>query len=151
MTGKGAEQALYKERDILNSLASKANVTVIDLPEKMDSILKRQRDLENTVNEMQRKLAALEADELSVGAVEVEGVVVVARRVQAESIPAFRAMADGLREKMATGIGVLATEIDGKGVLLAVVTDDLVKRGDANAGQIVRSVCLLYTSPSPRD
>ena len=143
LTGKGAEQALYKERDILNSLASKANVTVIDLPEKMDSMLKRQRDLENTVNEMQRKLAALEADDLSVGAEEVEGVVVVARRVQAESIPAFRAMADGLREKMATGIGVLATEIDGKGVLLAVVTDDLVKRGDANAGQIVRCVAQL--------
>ena len=92
---------------------------------------------------MQRRLAALETEDLSLSAEEVEGVVVVARRVQVDSIPALRAMADSLREKMDSGIGVLAAEVDGKGALIAVVSDDLIKQRGANAGQIVRSVAQL--------
>ncbi|MEE3233893.1 MAG: alanine--tRNA ligase [Candidatus Latescibacterota bacterium] len=143
LTGKGAEVALYRERDLLMRAAAKANVPAEDLPERIDDLLQRQRHLERSSHEMQRRLAALEADDLSSGAEEVEGVVVVARRVQVDSIPALRAMADSLREKMDTGIGVLAAEIDGKGALIAVVTDDLVKQRRANAGQIVRSVAQL--------
>jgi len=143
LTGRSAELALCRERDLLLSAAAKVNVPVTDLPDKIETLLQRQRDLERSSHEMQRRLAALETEDLFMGAEEVEGVVVVARRVQVDSIPALRAMADSLREKMDSGIGVLAAEIDGKGALIAVVTDDLIKQRGANAGQIVRSVAQL--------
>ena len=143
LTGKGAEISLLQERDLLRRAADKASVRIEDLPEKIEVLLQRLRELERTGHEMQRKVAAAEAEDLSVGAEKVKDIVVVSRRVHVDSVSTLRAMADSLREKMVTGVGVLAAEIDGKGALIAVVTEDLVKQRGINAGKIVRSVAKL--------
>lgn len=139
LTGSGAEAAVRQQRDVLESLAAAVNAPIDELPEKVRALLGRQRELERSVNEMRRKLAALEADDLS-GAQEVDGCAVVARRTQVDDVSALRAMADSLREKLGTGVGVLGAEFGGKGSFIAVVTDDLIKERGLKAGDIVRSV-----------
>lgn len=139
LTGRGAELAVRQQRDVLAQLAAQINAPIDELPDKIGALLGRQRELERSVNDLRRKLASLEADDLS-GSVEVEGCTIVARRTQVEDVPALRAMADSLREKLSSGVGVLAAEFDGKGSFIAVVTDDLIKEKGLKAGDIVRSV-----------
>lgn len=142
LTGRGAEIAVRQQRDILARLASQINAPYEALPDKVDALLERQRELERSVDELRRRIASFEADDLS-GALEIEGFTVVARRTEVEDVPALRAMADSLREKLGSGVGVLGAEFDGKGSFIAVVTEDLIKERGLKAGDIVRSVAQL--------
>ena len=142
LTGRGAEIAVRQQRDILVRLASQINAPFDALPDKVDALLERQRELERSVDELRRRIASFEADDLS-GSLEIEGFTVVARRTDVEDVPALRAMADSLREKLGSGVGVLGAEFDGKGSFIAVVTEDLIKERGLKAGDIVRSVAQL--------
>ena len=73
-------------------------------------------------------------------AVAVDGTRVVAARVQAADVKALQAMGDALRERLGSGIGVLAASLeDGKHTLLVIVTDDLRAR-DVRADAIIREL-----------
>ena len=63
--------------------------------------------------------------------------------VRAGDVKALQAMGDALREQLRSGVGIIATQLgEGKGALLAVVTDDLRERG-LRADAIVREVAAL--------
>jgi len=143
LTGTGAEIAISHQRDVLARLAAQFNAPVDELSGKVEALLGRQRELERSLNEMRRRLAAFEAGDMEAGAEEVGGIKIIARRTDVEDVPALRAMADGLREKLGSGVGVLGAEFDGKGSFIAVVTDDLIKEQGLKAGDIVRSVAQL--------
>ena len=142
LTGRGAEIAVRQQRDTLVCLASRINVPFDALPDKVNGLLERQRELERSVDELRCRIASFEADDLS-GAMQIEGFTVISRRTEVEDVRALRAMADSLREKLGSGVGVLGAEFDGKGSFIAVVTEDLIKNRGLMAGDLVRSVAQL--------
>ena len=103
LTGEGAERAVRQRRQVLADLSSRLNASPEELADKIEAILGRNRQLERSLDELRRRVAALETSDLSNGAHEVEGVTVVARRTEAEDVPGLRAMADGLRESLGSG------------------------------------------------
>ena len=143
LTGEGAERAARQRRQVLADLGTRLNAAPEELAGKIEALLGRNRQLERTLDELRRRVAALETSDLSNGAREVEGVRVVARRTEAEDVPSLRAMADGLRESLGSGVGVLGADIGGKVSFIAVVTDDLIKGRGLKAGDIVRGVAQL--------
>ena len=143
LTGAGAERAVRLRRQVLADLGTRLNAAPEELADKIEALLGRNRQLERSLGELRRRVAALETSDLSNGAREVEGVTVVARRIQAEDVPSLRAMADGLRESLGSGVGVLGADIGGKVSFIAVVTDDLIKGRGLKAGDIVRGVAQL--------
>jgi alanyl-tRNA synthetase len=63
--------------------------------------------------------------------------------VQVRDVKSLQTMGDALREQLRSGVGVLAARLDeGKGALLAIVTDDLRARG-VRADAIVRDVAAV--------
>ena len=56
---------------------------------------------------------------------------------------ALRALADGMRASLGSGVGVMGTELSGKVSFIAVVTDDLIEERGLKAGDIVRKVAQL--------
>ena len=143
LTGEGAERAARQRRQVLADLGTRLNAAPEELADKIEALLGRNRQLERSLDELRRRVAALETSDLSNGAREVEGVTVVARRTEAEDVPSLRAMADGLRESLGSGVGVLGADIGGKVSFIAVVTDDLIKGRGLKAGDIVRGVAQL--------
>lgn len=143
LTGEGAERAARQRRQVLADLGTRLNAAPEELADKIEALLGRNRQLERSLDELRRRVAALETSDLSNGAREVEGVRVVARRTEAEDVPSLRAMADGLRESLGSGVGVLGADISGKVSFIAVVTDDLIKDRGLKAGDIVRGVAQL--------
>ena len=143
LTGAGAERVAHQRRQVLADLGARLNAAPEALADKIEVLLGRNRQLERTLDELRRRVAALETSELASGAHQVKGVAVVARRTQAEDVPSLRTMADGLRESLGSGVGVLGADIGGKVSFIAVVTDDLIKDRGLKAGDIVRGVAQL--------
>ena len=60
-----------------------------------------------------------------------------------DDVKALQAMGDALREQLGSGVGLLAARLeDGKGSLIAVVTDDLREKG-VRADAIVRELATV--------
>ena len=143
LTGEGAEGAVRQQRDLLERMSGLLNARAGELPEKLEGLLQRNRELERGLEELRRRMADLEGAELTSGAQEVEGIKVVATRMAAEDVPALRTAADGLRESLGSGVGVLGALIKGKVSFIAVVTDDLIKERGLKAGDIVKGVAQI--------
>ena len=96
--------------------------------------------LRKEVEKERQKVAGGSIDSLLEGAREVGGVRLLAARTDAPDIKTLRGQADRLRDMLGTGAGLLAAVGDGGVILIAVVTEDLVKRGTLKAGDLVREV-----------
>ena len=143
LTGTSAERRVRQQRDVLDQLGALLNAQMGDLPNKLEAMLQQNRELERDLAAAQRRLADLEGGELAGESSEVEGVKVVARRVEVANVGALRTMADGIRDGMGSGAAVLGAAIDGKVALVAVVTDDLTAARQLKAGDIVKQVAQL--------
>jgi alanyl-tRNA synthetase len=71
----------------------------------------------------------------------VEGVKVLATVVPADNPKALRELSDTLRDKVGSGVVVLGAAAEGKALLLALVTKDLV--GRFHAGEIIKALAPL--------
>jgi alanyl-tRNA synthetase len=69
----------------------------------------------------------------------VEGIPVLTVILPAADMDSLREMADKFRQKFTSGVALLASTRDDKPILIATVTDDLVKRG-LHAGTLVKRV-----------
>jgi len=143
LTGAGAERAVRQRRELLTTLGARLNAAPEELGDKIEALLGRNRELERTLDELRRKVAGLEAGDMSSAAQEIGGVKVVAQRTAVDDVPSLRTMADGLRESLGSGVGVLGADIAGKVSFIAVVTDDLIEERGLKAGDIVRDVAQL--------
>ena len=143
LTGTGAERVLRQRRELLATLGMKLNAAPEELGDKLEALLGRNRDLERTLDQLRRKVAGLEAGDMSSAAQEINGVKVVAQRSIVDDVSGLRTMADGLRDSLGSGVGVLGADIAGKVSFIAVVTDDLIEGRGLKAGNIVRDVAKI--------
>lgn len=143
LTGEGAERASQEERRILTEVGAMLSASLEEIPDRIKRLLTQNRDLEKEVARLQRRRAGSEMDDLIQHAEEIEGVRVVASAVQARDGDALLGMADSLRERLRSGVGVLGTVLGGKAVLVAVVTDDLIQDRGLKAGNIVKDVAKI--------
>jgi alanyl-tRNA synthetase len=99
------------------------------------------RELRKTLS--RQRVATSDIDGLLATAATVDGVKVVASRMEAGDMDEMKRIGDALRDKLGSGVGVLGTVIDGKVALVCVVTDDLVKAKRVQAGTVVGALAKL--------
>lgn len=68
----------------------------------------------------------------------INGIDFIAAHVPDASADTLKSMGDALKNKLETGVIVLASENDGKASMLAMATDSAVSRG-INCGNIIKS------------
>ncbi len=104
----------------------------------MQSLQEKQRQLEKEMKQLRMKLAtgggqaAQPGSQPSDDAVDVDGVKLLARRVDDISGGDLRNLADTFRSKIKSGVVVLGSVTDSKVTLLTAVTRDLMERIPAN-------------------
>jgi alanyl-tRNA synthetase len=92
---------------------------------------------------MERSLAtASTAEDVMSKAIEVDGIRVLAASVDAPSVDALRYRGDAVRKGLRSGVAVLASVIDERPMFIAIVTDDVIKRGP-KAGDILKRVATV--------
>ena len=108
-----------------------------------DAMLHRTMELKKTVSKAKVEEAASSLETLVAGGTRVEGVNVVATRVEAADMDELKRIGDELRSRLQRGVGVLGAVLDDKASFVCVVTDDLVAGKKMQAGRIVGEVAKL--------
>ncbi len=116
-----------------SSIAAEIESVIFDLVE-----LKKTMEKELTKHRM--KELSTEIDSMVQRAVSLDGIRVVSARVDVSSIDELKNLADTLRARLGSGVGLLATVLDDKVSLVCVVTDDLIRTKRLEAGKVVGAV-----------
>jgi alanyl-tRNA synthetase len=135
-TGLRAVAHFHRLQGRLRRVADLTKGTLEDAPERVQKLLDRNRELDRQITALQAQLASGKARDVLEQAREVAGVRVLATRVPAANPAALREFADGLRDRMGSGVLALGAESDGKALLLVAVTRDLADR--LKAGDLIR-------------
>jgi alanyl-tRNA synthetase len=139
-TGPKAVELAQRTEDELRRAAALLKAGAFEVAQKIEGTQKRLRDLERALEEAKAKVATARSFDLAELAREVNGVKVLAAKVEGDG-NALRDLADKLRDKLGHGVIALGSEQDGKAVLLVAVTKELTNR--VKAGDLVREAAKL--------
>ncbi len=138
MTGEGAIRWIEETEETLRSVSALVRGGRDSVLERVENTLERNRQLEKEVAQLKAKLASAAGSDLASGAQEVAGVKLVCSEMPGADRKALMDAVDQLKNKLGTGVVVLASVEDGKVLLVAGVTKDLV--GKIKAGDLVREL-----------
>src|SRR5262249_58750232 len=106
-TGSGALAAIHRQESQLDELAGLLNAGGVDAKAKLEKLLAHGRELERRVQELQAKLAGGASRDVMADARQVNGVTVLATKVEGLDDRGLRDMADQLRDRIKSGVVVL--------------------------------------------
>ncbi|MDP3187858.1 alanine--tRNA ligase [Limnobacter sp.] len=132
-TGLGAMEFAQKAQAQVDAIAQSLRVPASEATAKIDQIMDQVKNLEKELDRLKSKLAASQGDDLAGLAVDVNGVKVLAAKLEGADVKQLREAADKLRDKLGNAALVLATVLEGKVSLIASVSKDAtakVKAGD---------------------
>ena len=141
ITGPAAEHLFREEHKIHEELKTLLNCRTEDLIQKIESLSDRKKELEKELVQLNLKLVTTKLDEILFNAHKVNGIRVVSSEINLPEGVELKDVADTLREKMQSGVGVLATVKNENVTFVCVVTDDLVKK--YHAGTIVKEIAKI--------
>ena len=142
LTGEGALEYVEQNETLLKELAGLVRGSREDIAAKVREQLKRTRQMEREIRTLQDRLASGKGRDLAASAVDVQGVKVVATKVDGADDGALRNAVDQLKQRLKSAVVVLATVQDAAKVLLvAGVTPDQTSR--IQAGELAGAVAAL--------
>jgi alanyl-tRNA synthetase len=139
VTGEAAYRLLNDQVQMLKDVAQKLKSHPKDVITKVDALLQEMKELQRENESLAAKLSNIEAGNLADKVKEVEGIKVLASKVNVADMNSLRNMVDELKQKLESGIVVLGTAQNGKVNIIAGVTKDLVNKG-YHAGKLVKEV-----------
>ncbi|MBN1621419.1 MAG: alanine--tRNA ligase [Endomicrobiales bacterium] len=140
VVGEAAEKYVRKLERVLDDCSFKLKGSVSDLPERIDKIVTKQKEMEKEIRQLKSAVATGggKSDILN-DLKEVNGVKVLATKLSSIDIKSLRNVVDEMRTKLGSGIVILATDEDEKLSFVVSITGDLVKSG-YNAGKIAKNI-----------
>ncbi len=142
ITGDAALDYVEKSDELLKDLSNLVRGSREDVKEKIRDALERMRQMEKEVRSLKDKLASGQGVDLASEAVEIQGIKVVATKIEGADAGALRNAVDQLKGKLKTAVVVLASvESPDKVVLVAGVTPDVTPR--IKAGELVGKIAAL--------
>ncbi|MFK9091353.1 alanine--tRNA ligase [Bacillus salipaludis] len=139
VTGEAAYKSLNEQVGLLKDAAEKLKTNPKDIVNRIDSLMIEIKQLQRENESLATKLGNIEAGSLVSNAKEIDGVTVLAAKVQAADMNNLRNMADDLKQKLGSVVIVLGSAHDGKVNLIAAVTKDLIEKG-YHAGKLIKEV-----------
>ena len=139
VTGQAALDYVMRTDAALREVAQLVRGSREDVLDKVRESLERTRQLEKELRALKDKLASGQGSDLGAGAVDIQGVKVLAARVDGADAGALRAAVDQLKSRLGSAVIVLASvESATKLILVAGVTADQVQR--LKAGELIAAV-----------
>ncbi len=138
VTGKHALHFLQSLEDKINEAASLLKTHPGDVVNRVAQMQESLRLAERELDKVNSKLAASQGDELAIQAIDVNGLKVLAARLDGADAQALRETMDALKAKLKTAVIVLASVQGDKVSLIAGVTADAIQK--VKAGDLVNFV-----------
>ena len=138
ITGGNALAYVQSLESTVEAAAGSLKANPAELQHRIDQVLDHVKALEKEVAALKGKLASSQGDELMLQAVDVNGIKVLAARLEGADAKTLRDTMDKLKDKLKTAVIVLAAVEGDKVQIAAGVTADSV--GKVKAGELVNFV-----------
>src|SRR5207249_3132196 len=138
VAGPAALQSVARSQAALREAADLLKVGPLEVPARVQKLLEEQRALEKQRAALESRQASSKAEDLVKAARQVNGVAVIAGRIDGLDADALRSVADTLRNRLGSGVVCVGSVVDGKVNLIAAVTKDLTSR--FQAGRLIQEV-----------
>jgi alanyl-tRNA synthetase len=140
-TGAGAVEWMQQQRQQVGRILAALNVAPPQAVEAVQRLQGEARRLGREVDALRMKVALGGGSGAAAGGSDdepqvVDGVKLIAKRVVGLEKTALRSLSDTLRDRLASGVVVLASDNDGKVALVVAVSKDLTAR--IKAGNLVK-------------
>jgi len=141
LTGFGTYLRLEEDENLHQELSQALRAQRAEIPRAITRLMDQQRQLENELETLRRKIANSQVGNLVETPKNVKGIAVVSRKIEGIDPSMLRELAENAGSKMGSGVVVLGLASNGKASLVAVVSEDLQKR--LHAGKIIKKVAEL--------
>ena len=141
LTGLAALRHVQQVDAALQEAAHRLKDAPQNVTARIDKLLGEQRVLEKEIVRLKAAVASRSVAEADRDIQEVNGIKVLARKVDVDSPAALRDMVDRFRDKLGSGIVVLGAPSRGKALLIVGITPDLTER--YHAGRIVKALAAM--------
>ncbi|WP_444943757.1 alanine--tRNA ligase [Microbulbifer sp. ZKSA006] len=136
VTGAHAMSLFDQAQHRLEHVATLLKARPDTLADKVEQLLLNNRKLEKEIAQLKTKLASGAGGDLSAQAIDLAGFKVLATSIDGADAKSLRDLADQMKNKLGSGVVLLAAPGDEKVALVAAVTQDLTDR--LSAGDLMR-------------
>jgi alanyl-tRNA synthetase len=137
VTGHGAYKLVQHRFALLEETASLLETNSEQVVDKTETILNQLDEVRKQVTNLRREMGTQDFNRLIEQVPEVNGVPVLIASLPNADAETLREMSDRFRQQYPSSVALLASVSEGRPVLIATVTDDLVARG-LHAGELVK-------------
>jgi alanyl-tRNA synthetase len=141
VSGRGALEWVNANESLLRDVAGLVKAGRDDVAAKVTQLVERSRALEREIQGLRLKLASGGSRDLLDSAQLVNGVKVLATRIDGADAKSLRDTADQLKDRLGTGVVVLGTVEGDKVHLVASISKDLTSR--VKAGDVIKPIAEL--------
>ncbi|MDA8015212.1 MAG: alanine--tRNA ligase [Gammaproteobacteria bacterium] len=141
LTGARAEAWIAEQLGQLEAAAAAVKAPPRELPSRLQTLLEERRTQQRRIDELQAQLAAGGAGGEPERVEEINGVKLVSIRRDRADVKTMRMLVDKWKQKLGSGIVLVAGASDGKATVIAGVTGDLAAR--YHAGRLVETLASL--------
>ncbi len=141
LTGLGALRHIRKQEHALEGVAALLKTAPAEVPGRVEKLLEERRALQKELDQLKHAQAGEAAGDLMEKVREVNGTKVLAVQVDGVDAEAMRSMVDDFRNRLGSGVVLVASDAGGKVLLAVGVTKDLIKTH--KAGDLIRDVAKI--------
>ena len=138
LTGTEALKYYQSQEEQIKNICKVVKTNTENVVNRVEQIVAEQKEMSKEIEKLKSKLAGSAVEEILSQKQEISGVSVVCAKVQDADGNALKTIGDQLKVKLVSGVVVLASGKGDKVNLLAMATDDVVKKG-VHAGNIIKA------------
>lgn len=142
ITGSSVNEYFAELEKTINDAANAVKSSPAELVNRLNAMMKELKSLQSEVTSLKSKAAQGALGDVMDQVVEVKGVKLLATKLSGADMNSLRDLGDQLKGKLGEGVIVLASDQDGKVNLVAMATDDAMKKG-AHAGNLIKGIAAL--------
>lgn len=142
VTGEAALSYVHDMEDQIRRVSDALGVSSSEIVGAAERAVQAARDAQKEIDKLKSKGTAEQAGDLAGSAEEAGAVKFVTSKVPTTDVPTLQKLADGVADKLKSGVVVLAGVSDGRVLFVGKVTSDLVPKG-FHAGNILRDVAKI--------
>ena len=129
VSGRAAEKLVWDRFGQQDRLARRLQTGLPEVEARVQGLLDEIDQLRRERESLERRIHLQEAETLLSSKQQVAGVTVLAVQASASDADSLREVGDWLRDKLGSGVVVLGSVLNGRPMLVVMVTQDLVARG----------------------
>lgn len=142
LTGNGVFRYYNELEKTLEAAAKAVKTTPAGLVERLEHLMAEMKTLQSENESLKSKAAKEALGDVMDQIREVKGVKLLAAKVSGVDMNGLRDLGDQLKAKLGEGVVILISDMDGKVNLVAMVTEEAMKKG-AHAGNLIKGIAAL--------